>query len=280
MSKFIQGSVTILIYLIVVEVYICNYAKTVDVKLWYIKGRKLICLKSFKELCSFYFPFMCGYKFFFQAFTFVSALPGRPKGSLGKNSKKKVKDANKPKRATSAYFYFLAQCRKEAAKAGKAPTKIAEFTKEASEKWRSLTSEKKKPFEAAAADDKKRYEQEMAAYKGKTVDPNKPKRPPTAYFLFLADFRIRMANKGIEHKELLKMAGEEWRALSNEDKKPYEKRALEESKKYESAMTDYRKTGGGASGGPAAKKAKVVQEEDEDEEDEEEEDEEDEEDDE
>ncbi|CAL1526219.1 unnamed protein product, partial [Lymnaea stagnalis] len=166
---------------------------------------------------------------------------GRPKGSLGKNSKKKVKDANKPKRATSAYFYFLAQCRKEAAKAGKAPTKIAEFTKEASEKWRSLTTDKKKPFEAAAADDKKRYEQEMAAYKGKTVDPNKPKRPPTAYFLFLADFRIRMANKGIEHKELLKMAGEEWRALSNEDKKPYEKRALEESKKYESAMTDYRK---------------------------------------
>ena len=45
----------------------------------------------------------------------------------------------------------------------------------------------------------------MAAYKGKTVDPNKPKRPPTAYFLFLADFRPRMAGKGIEHKELLKL---------------------------------------------------------------------------
>ena len=45
----------------------------------------------------------------------------------------------------------------------------------------------------------------MAAYKGKTVDPNKPKRPPTAYFLFLADFRIRMKDKGVEHKELLKL---------------------------------------------------------------------------
>lgn len=57
--------------------------------------------------------------------TFYFCIPvGRPKGSLGKNSKKKVKDVNKPKRATSAYFFFLAQCRKEAAKAGKAPTKV------------------------------------------------------------------------------------------------------------------------------------------------------------
>ncbi|CAG5118595.1 unnamed protein product, partial [Candidula unifasciata] len=166
---------------------------------------------------------------------------GRNKVAIGKVTKKKVKDLNKPKRSTSAYFYFLAQCRKEATKAGKPPTKIAEFTKEASEKWRGLTADKKKPFEAAAAEDKKRYEVEMAAYKGKSVDPNKPKRPPTAYFLFLAGFRIRMANKGIEHKELLKMAGEEWRSMTNEDKKPYEKQALEESKKYEANMVEYRR---------------------------------------
>jgi type IV secretory pathway VirB10-like protein len=202
---------------------------------------------------------------------------GRPKGALGKNSKKKVKDVNKPKRATSAYFFFLASCRKEAAKAGKPPTKIAEFTKDASEKWKALTPDKKKPFESAAAEDKKRYEQEMAIYKGKSVDPNKPKRPPTAYFVFLADFRIRMANKGIEHKELLKMAGEEWRSLTSEDKKPFEKKALEESKKYEASMVEYRRTGGGVSGAPAAKKARVEEEDDEeeDEEDEEEEEEDD-----
>jgi len=202
-------------------------------------------------------------------------------GALGKNNKRKAKDLNKPKRATSAYFYFLAHCRKEAAKAGKPPTKIAQFTKECSEKWRNLNAENKKPFDASAAEDKKRYDEEMAAYKGKTIDPNKPKRPPTAYFLFLADFRIRMANKGIEHKELLKMAGEEWRNLSPEDKKPYEKRALEESKKYEIAMTEYRRTGGGASGASAAKKPKQQPppEEEEEEEDEEEEDDEEEDDD-
>jgi len=201
---------------------------------------------------------------------------GRPKGSLGKTNKRKQKDPNKPKRSTSAYFFFLSDCRKEAAKSGKAPTKIAEFTKEASVKWKALSDSAKKPYEAMAAKDRERYTTEMAAYKGKTVDPNKPKRPPTAYFLFLADFRIRMANKGIEHKELLKMAGEEWRNLSSEDKVPYEKNALEESKKYEIAMTEYRKGGGGAS---PAKKARVEPEDDEEEEDDEEDDDEEDEDD-
>jgi len=200
---------------------------------------------------------------------------GRPKGAVGKAGKQKkikVKDPNKPKRSTSAYFYFLADCRKEAAKLGNPPKRIAEFTKEASEKWKALTVDGKKPFEASAAIDRKRYEEQMAAYKGKTVDPNKPKRPPTAYFLFLADFRIRMAGKGVEHKDLLKMAGEEWRGMSGEDKKPYEKDALVESKKYEGKMTEYRKNGGGAT---PTKKAPVVEapmEEEEEEEDEEEED--------
>merc|ERR1712241_536999 len=195
---------------------------------------------------------------------------------MGPKKRKKAKDPNKPKRATSAYFFFLAQCRKDAAAAGKAPTKIAEFTKEASEKWRALSPTDKAPFEKAAAADKARYDEQIAAYKGKTVDPNKPKRPPTAYFLFLADFRVRMANKGIEHKELLKMAGEEWRNLSSEDKVPYEKNALEESKKYEIAMTEYRRGGGGAS---PAKKARVEPEEEEEEDDDEEEEDDDDEDD-
>jgi len=203
---------------------------------------------------------------------------GRPKGAVGKGKNKKVKDPNKPKRSTSAYFFFLADCRKEAAKAGKPPTKIAEFTKEASEKWRALSPENKKPYETAAAKDKARYEDEMAVYKGGRVDPNKPKRPATAYFLFLADFRIRMKGKNIEHKELLKKAGEEWRTMGADDKEPYEKDALEKSKEYEVAMTEYRRNGGGAS---PVKKAKVVQpmedddEEDDDEEDEDEEDEDD-----
>lgn len=198
---------------------------------------------------------------------------GRPKGALGKNTKgKKPKDVNKPKRPTTAYFFYLAQCRQQAAAAGNYPSKIAEFTKESSEKWRKLTPEAKKPFEDAAAEDKKRYVAEMAQYNGKTKDPNKPKRPPTAYFIFLADFRIQMANSGIEHKELLRKAGENWRGMSDALKKPYEKKALAESKKYEEAMTEYRKSGGGVAAAPPPKQAQPEDDDEEEEDDDDEDD--------
>jgi len=90
---------------------------------------------------------------------------------------------NKPKRSTSAYFYYLAHCREQANKQGRSISKIAEFTKECSAKWREMVGPQKKPFEEMAAKDKARYEREMAAYKGKKTDPNKPKRPMTVLHL-------------------------------------------------------------------------------------------------
>jgi hypothetical protein len=56
-----------------------------------------------------------------------------------------------------------------------------------------------------AAKDKARYDKEMASYKGKKTDPNKPKRPMTAYFIFLGDFRVKMKNRGIDHREILRL---------------------------------------------------------------------------
>ena len=46
---------------------------------------------------------------------------GRPKGEV---KQKKAKDPNRPKRPTSAYFYFLADCRESAKKAGKSVSKV------------------------------------------------------------------------------------------------------------------------------------------------------------
>lgn len=43
----------------------------------------------------------------------------------GKRKKsKKPKDVNKPKRATSAYFFYMASCRDQAKKAGKNVSKV------------------------------------------------------------------------------------------------------------------------------------------------------------
>jgi len=197
---------------------------------------------------------------------------GRPKGG---SPRKKVKDANKPKRSTSAYFFYLAHCREQANKQGRSISKIAEFTKECSAKWREMNSAQRKQFEDSAAKDKERYDREMALYKGKKTDPNKPKRPMTAYFMFLGDFRQKMKNRGVDHKEILRLAGEEWRNMSAEQKKPYEKRSVEAGKQYELQMAEYRKNEGKA----AAQKAQVQQEDDDDEEEDDDEEDDDEEDD-
>lgn len=200
---------------------------------------------------------------------------GRPKAEGSR--KRKAKDPNRPKRATSAYFFFLSKMREDSKKAGKPITKIAEFTKDCSAKWAKMNEKDKEPFAKKAETDKKRYDAEMAIYKGK--DPNdagKPKRPQSAYFCFLADFRGKMKGKDIDHKEIIKMAGEAWRNLDDNEKKPFEKLAQKEQEKYEQALSDWRKGGGGAS---PSKKAKQEENGDEDEDEEEEEEEDDDEDD-
>ena len=50
---------------------------------------------------------------------------------------------------------------------------------------------------------------QMAIYTGKDV--NRPKRPQSAYFLWLADFRARMKDKFAENKDILR-AG--WQILA------------------------------------------------------------------
>lgn len=198
---------------------------------------------------------------------------GRTK-SPGK--KTKVKDPNKPKKPTSAYFYFLADCREVARKEGRSVSKIAEFTKECSAKWREMNNEAKKPFDAKALEDKSRYDKEMRSYGGPgskkaSRDPTQPKRPLSGYFIFLADFRQKMASSNMEHKEILKLAGKEWSNMTNEAKLPYEKQSQEEQRKYEIAMAEWRRSGGGAHQS-ANGAAEAIQIDDDDDEEEEEED--------
>lgn len=153
------------------------------------------------------------------------------------------KDPNKPKRPTSAYFFFAQYKREELARQGKSITRVADFTKEVSAEWKGLSGAAKKPFEDKAKIDKERYNSEMSNYKGRktTKDPAKPKRPCSAYFIFLAEFRAENKSKYSEHKDLIKAAGAAWQDLSDSEKKPYEKKAEEEKKKYNEAMVNYNK---------------------------------------
>lgn len=73
-------------------------------------------------------------------------------------------------------------------------------------------------------------------------DPNKPKRPQTAYFFFLADFRKEMANKTLpDGKKIPTLAGERWKIMTPEVKNTYEKMVEKDKIRYEKAMEEYRK---------------------------------------
>ncbi|THY89808.1 hypothetical protein D6C93_06772 [Aureobasidium pullulans] len=80
-----------------------------------------------------------------------------------KDGGKKKKDPNAPKRGLSAYMFFANEQR-EKVREDNPGIKFGDVGKLLGEKWKSLNEKQKTPYEAKAAADKKRYEEEKAAY--------------------------------------------------------------------------------------------------------------------
>merc|ERR1719326_2640205 len=95
-----------------------------------------------------------------------SYVPSETSGPATKKGKKE-KDPNKPKRATTAYFYFLGDARAEIVRVDLKgdKSKVAEVTKIAGAKWKALDAKSKEKYEQLAAKDKERYAKEMEEYK-------------------------------------------------------------------------------------------------------------------
>ena len=75
-----------------------------------------------------------------------------------------------------------------------------------------------------------------------TVTLVRPKRPQTAYFLFLADFRIQVKDIKLKEGEKIPcLAAKEWQKMTDEEKKPYTDKLAVEWKKYEGRMAEYKK---------------------------------------
>lgn len=72
-------------------------------------------------------------------------------------------------------------------------------------------------------------------------DPNKPKKPPTGYFLWLADNRqrIKEENEGITVTEIAKKAGEAWRGLDDKEREEYTAKSNDLKADYDERMKEY-----------------------------------------
>ncbi|XP_021754488.1 high mobility group B protein 3-like [Chenopodium quinoa] len=84
-----------------------------------------------------------------------------------------------------------------------------------------------------------------AAKKGKPAkDPNKPKRPPSAFFVFMEEFRVTYKQKHPNNKSVAavgKAGGEKWKSLTEAEKAPYIQKAEKRKADYEKSMNTYNK---------------------------------------
>ncbi|XP_030043369.1 FACT complex subunit SSRP1 isoform X2 [Microcaecilia unicolor] len=114
---------------------------------------------------------------------------------------------------------------------------------------------KKKPAKKAKiVKEKKPRKKASEGKKGK--DPNAPKRPMSAYMLWLNASRekIKGDNPGISITDLSKKAGEIWKGMSKEKKEEWEKKADEAKRNYERALKEYNESGGSESSKEKVKK--------------------------
>lgn len=106
-----------------------------------------------------------------------------------------------------------------------------------------------KPKKAKTVSEKPRHRKNK-----KDKDENMPKRPATAFMIWLNSNRetIKSENPGISVTEVSKKGGEMWRDMK--DKSEWEGKAAKAKEEYNKAMAEYKASGGGSGGGGGSSK--------------------------
>lgn len=109
-------------------------------------------------------------------------------------------------------------------------------SKENGEKKKKKTEPRKKTAKAPSEGGAKRKRKEK-----KVKDPLMPKRPQSAYFLWLNETRekIKQEHPGLSITEISKVAGEKWKTVTEKSK--WEAAAKKAKEDYEKAMAEYKK---------------------------------------
>ncbi|CAN6843398.1 unnamed protein product [Brassica oleracea var. botrytis] len=113
-----------------------------------------------------------------------------------------------------------------------------ELVGKSSEDVRSSTRLRLKPLRKPKSSHKQK-KKKAAKLHGKI-----PKKPPTAFFFFLEDFRKLYQEENPEVKsmrEIGKTCGEKWKTMTYEEKVKYYDIATEKREEFHRAMTEYTK---------------------------------------
>ncbi|ETV80810.1 hypothetical protein H257_06278 [Aphanomyces astaci] len=181
--------------------------------------------------------------------------------AAGKQTRKprKKKDPNAPKRALTPFMFFGKECR-EILKVEMPKLGFLEVSSEIGRRWAQIDEQGKKKYEKLSQSDKDRYLDEKEQYipdpeyensgkgkgaRGKTKDPNAPKRPLSAYFFFCQEIRpaIREKNPTKSITEIAPLLSEQWRAVPEKKRAKYHTLAAEAKAKYQVALATYKNGG-------------------------------------
>ncbi|KAJ3995523.1 putative HMG1 protein [Lentinula boryana] len=176
-----------------------------------------------------------------------------------------------PKLAPSAWqLYFTDWIQRQQA-SNTRKLNVAQAAKEAGQEYASLSAEEKEPYKRRSQQMKEAREREHAAYmrtltpddikrenvfraaqrkagksrKSNIKDPNAPKKPLSAYFMFLQRIRAnpRLVQEVFgDESETTKqsvLAAAKWRSMTDDERKPFLAQAEQEKMEYENARRIY-----------------------------------------
>ncbi|KAI9596056.1 hypothetical protein BDF19DRAFT_439499 [Syncephalis fuscata] len=200
----------------------------------------------------------------------VSAVSVEEKANIEKKLRylQRTEDIQKPPpRSINGWQVFLAEHFAQVKNQG-VTIRIADEAKTSSAKWKALTDSERQAYKERATEEslklQKNYEkwaasltpEQLAALrryqglqrkKGKQIsvikDPAKPKKPLSAFLIFLGERRQALAATFDGNAvEFAKSIGAEWRSLSEAEKKPYNDKSATNFQKYDLEATQYRET--------------------------------------
>ncbi len=154
------------------------------------------------------------------------------------------KQSNMPKRPAPAYGLFIAHMKEK-----DADLDFAERSRKNAKRWKAMTPEEKAPFEREYERLKKEYVEKMRHYipqKGDKIPKahsDKPKRPLSSFFCFLADYRVEVASQNLTPPEITKKGKVLWAKIKEQNPKKYQKYqkcAAEAQERYHLAMEKWR----------------------------------------
>ncbi|KAN0060878.1 hypothetical protein ACQY0O_006612 [Thecaphora frezii] len=203
-----------------------------------------------------------------------------------------------PKQAPSAWqIFFTEELQKIKAQSPGEKLNVAHVAKDAGQRYAALPDKAKEEFQRRSLEAKELWEKEMAEWKSKLTpedirqenmyrtaqrkagksrkgnlkDPNAPKKPLSAYFLFLRAIRAdpNMTQEVFEgEQETTKqsvLAAAKWRSLSETEKQPYLDKAEQDKARYEHLRQEYEQLHGiEPSSSKAGAKAEEEEEDDDD----------------